>query len=102
MEATENKQLSPLKLNVKRTMIIGFAFFGILLLWQVYDSWCPKFLEQLFMEALHKENNEEVKSKEIVKPEPNENEHYNIENKPTFQRNIKNAIIFDGSISPLW
>ena len=60
MEATENKQLSPLKLNVKRTMIIGFAFFGILLLWQVYDSWCPKFLEQLFMEALHKENNEEV------------------------------------------
>jgi MFS family permease len=60
MEATENKQLSPLKLNVKRTMIIGFAFFGILLLWQVYDSWCPKFLEQLFMEALHKQNNEEV------------------------------------------
>ncbi len=60
MEASENKQLSPLKLNVKRTMIIGFAFFGILLLWQVYDSWCPKFLEQLFMEALHKENNEEV------------------------------------------
>ncbi|MEE3443204.1 MAG: MFS transporter, partial [Candidatus Enteromonas sp.] len=42
------------------TMIIGFAFFGILLLWQVYDSWCPKFLEQLFMEALHKQNNEEV------------------------------------------
>ena len=37
-----------------------------------------------------------------MKPEPNENEHYNIENKPTFQRNIKNAIIFDGSISPLW
>lgn len=60
MEATDNKQLSPLKLNAKRTMIIGFAFFGILLLWQVYDSWCPKFLEQLFMEALHKENNEEV------------------------------------------
>lgn len=27
-----------LKLNVKRTAIIGFAFFGILLLWQVYDS----------------------------------------------------------------
>ena len=49
-----------------------------------------------------KENNEEVKSKEIVKPEPNENEHYNIENKPTFHRNIQNAIIFDGSISPLW
>ena len=30
-----------LKLNVRRTALIGFAFFGILLLWQVYDSWCP-------------------------------------------------------------
>ena len=36
MEATENKQLSPLKLNVKRTMIIGFAFFGILLCFLCY------------------------------------------------------------------
>ncbi len=27
-----------LRLNVKRTLLIGFAFFGILLLWQVYDS----------------------------------------------------------------
>ena len=33
-----------LKLNYKRTALIGFAFFGILLLWQVYDSWCPTFL----------------------------------------------------------
>ena len=33
-----------LKLNYKRTFLIGFAFFGILLLWQVYDSWCPTFL----------------------------------------------------------
>ena len=37
-----------LKLNYKRTFIIGFAFFGILLLWQVYDSWCPTFLTELF------------------------------------------------------
>ena len=36
------------KLNYKRTMIIGFAFFGILLLWQVYDTWCPTFLTELF------------------------------------------------------
>lgn len=43
---------SPLKLNYKRTFIIGFAFFGILLLWQVYDSWCPTFLTELFKEAL--------------------------------------------------
>ena len=45
MEATQK----PLKLNVKRTMLIGFAFFGILLLWQVYDSWCPTFLSELFV-----------------------------------------------------
>ena len=48
MEATQK----PLKLNVKRTMLIGFAFFGILLLWQVYDSWCPTFLSELFAKAL--------------------------------------------------
>lgn len=42
----------PLKLNLKRTFIIGFAFFGILLLWQVYDSWCPTLLTQLFSKAL--------------------------------------------------
>ena len=41
-----------LKLNYKRTFIIGFAFFGILLLWQVYDSWCPTFLTELFKEAI--------------------------------------------------
>ena len=39
------------KLNYKRTMIIGFAFFGILLLWQVYDLWCPPFLTELFKKA---------------------------------------------------
>ena len=37
------------KLNYKRTFLIGFAFFGILLLWQVYDSWCPTFLSELFV-----------------------------------------------------
>ena len=40
-----------LKLNYKRTAIIGFAFFGILLLWQIYDSWCPTFLTELFRGA---------------------------------------------------
>src|SRR5574344_2450817 len=48
------------KLNYKRTFIIGFAFFGILLLWQVYDSWCPTFLTELFKEALGTSKNEEV------------------------------------------
>ena len=47
MEATAEKK--PFKLNMKRTMLIGFAFFGILLLWQVYDSWCPTFLSELFV-----------------------------------------------------
>ena len=49
-----------LKLNYKRTFIIGFAFFGILLLWQVYDSWCPRFLSSLFMETFNKDNPEDV------------------------------------------
>ena len=54
---TENKEF---KLNYKRTMIIGFAFFGILLLWQVYDTWCPPFLTELFKSALHAEKSEDV------------------------------------------
>jgi len=42
-----------LKLNVKRTCLIGFAFFGILLLWQVYDSWCPTFLTDIFARRMY-------------------------------------------------
>ena len=41
-------QSASFKLNYKRTFTIGFAFFGILLLWQVYDSWCPTILTELF------------------------------------------------------
>ena len=37
-----------LKLNYKRTALIGFAFFGILLLWQVWDTWCPALLTDVF------------------------------------------------------
>jgi maltose/moltooligosaccharide transporter len=48
-----HSEAAPLKLNYKRTLIIGFAFFGILLLWQVYDSWCPTFLTELFRNAFH-------------------------------------------------
>ena len=50
----------PFKLNYKRTFIIGFAFFGILLLWQVYDSWCPTFLTELFKEALNVDKEKDV------------------------------------------
>lgn len=56
----ENTNEKPLKLNIKRTFIIGFAFFGILLLWQVYDSWCPTFLTELFMEVNSGSSEEEV------------------------------------------
>ena len=44
--ATENK---PLKLNIKRTMWIGLAFFGILLVWQLYNSYCSPMLSFLFV-----------------------------------------------------
>jgi len=54
------KSAAQLKLNYKRTFIIGFAFFGILLLWQVYDSWCPTFLSELFKESLGANSIEEV------------------------------------------
>ena len=37
-----------LKLNYKRTALIGFAFFGILLLWQVWDTWCPALLTDIY------------------------------------------------------
>lgn len=47
-----------LKLNVKRTFVIGFAFFGILLLWQVYDSWCPTFLTELFRKTFYADSSE--------------------------------------------
>lgn len=49
-----------LKLNWKRTFIIGFAFFGILLLWQVYDSWCPTFLTELFKNSFNITESEQV------------------------------------------
>lgn len=48
------------KLNFKRTFIIGFAFFGILLLWQVYDLWCPTFLTELFKDAFGIDDEQQV------------------------------------------
>ena len=49
-----------LKLNLKRTFIIGFAFFGILLMWQVYDNYASTFLSELFKEKLGVSNPEQV------------------------------------------
>ena len=51
-----------LKLNYKRTMLIGFAFFGILLLWQVYDSWCPTFLTDIFARRMYGLSSAELKA----------------------------------------
>ena len=51
-----------MKLNVKRTCQIGFAFFGILLLWQVYDSWCPTFLTDLFAHRMYGLTSAELKA----------------------------------------
>ena len=56
----EQTQQPAFKLNYKRTFIIGFAFFGILLLWQVYDSWCTPFLTELFKNQLHIEDEKQV------------------------------------------
>lgn len=54
--------MKELKLNVKRTMLIGFAFFGILLLWQVYDSWCPTFLTDIFARRMYGISSAELKA----------------------------------------
>ncbi|MCR4607288.1 MAG: MFS transporter [Oscillospiraceae bacterium] len=51
-----------LKLNYKRTALIGFAFFGILLLWQVYDSWCPTFLTDIFAKTYYGMTSAELKA----------------------------------------
>ncbi len=57
----EQTQSIRLKLNYKRTMLIGFAFFGILLLWQVYDSWCPTFLTDIFARRMYGLSSAELK-----------------------------------------
>lgn len=56
-----------LKLNAKRTCLIGFAFFGILLLWQVYDSWCPTFLTDIFARYKFNMSSAELKASDPEK-----------------------------------
>ena len=56
-----------LKLNYKRTCLIGFAFFGILLLWQVYDSWCPTFLTDIFAHNMYGMTSAELKASDPEK-----------------------------------
>lgn len=57
-----NSSAGALKLNYKRTFLIGFAFFGILLLWQVYDSWCPTFLTDIFARNMYGMTSAELKA----------------------------------------
>lgn len=48
----ENK----LKLNYKNTIKIGFAFFGILMLWQVYNTYCTIILESMLKDKVEHYN----------------------------------------------
>lgn len=41
-----------LKLNYRRTFYIGFAFFAILMLWQLYNHYSPLFLDDLLSKKL--------------------------------------------------
>ena len=56
-----------MKLNYRRTALIGFAFFGILLLWQVYDSWCPTFLTDIFARNIYDLSSAELKASDPEK-----------------------------------
>lgn len=47
MKTKDSKPSTGLKLNTKNTLFIGLAFFSILMLWQVYNQYCPIFLEEL-------------------------------------------------------
>lgn len=59
--------MDKLKLNYRRTFLIGFAFFGILLLWQVYDSWCPTFLTDIFANRMYGLTSAELKQSDPEK-----------------------------------
>ena len=45
------EQKPKLKLNVKRTVYIGLAFFTIMMLWQIYNTYCPLFLSDYFVKT---------------------------------------------------
>ena len=42
------EKLSTTKLNYKRTLLVGFAFFLIIAFWQAYDNIIPKILTDKF------------------------------------------------------
>ena len=65
--ANASKTSGGLRLNYRRTALIGFAFFGILLLWQVYDSWCPTFLTDIFARRMYDLSSAELKAGDPAK-----------------------------------
>jgi len=42
-----------MKLNRKRTFLIGFAFFATLMAWQIYNTYCPTMLTELLVYLYH-------------------------------------------------
>jgi len=58
--SSSNVNEKPLKLNYKRTFIIGFAFFGILMLWQIYNAYCPSMLTELLKKAMGTDDSTQV------------------------------------------
>ncbi len=42
------KESTPMKLNYKRTLLIGFAFMSICAFWQMYDNEIPLILKNVF------------------------------------------------------
>jgi maltose/moltooligosaccharide transporter len=52
-KTAEGAKRPVLKLNYRRTMIIGFAFFGILLFWSTYDNWCSPMLMDAFAKIMY-------------------------------------------------
>lgn len=57
---TPNVSNAPLKLNYRRIFIIGFAFFGILMLWQVYNTYCPTILSELLTQQMGTDDETQV------------------------------------------
>ena len=49
----KEKELKFDKAYLKRTLLIGMAFFGILLVWQLYNSYCSPMLSFLFAKTMY-------------------------------------------------
>ena len=45
---TKKSRSQTMKLNYKRTLFVGFAFFLICAFWQAYDTIVPKILTDRF------------------------------------------------------